>query len=136
MVTGGEAVQPPPRIRVRLRVIHRPMQTRRSGSYCETTQAANDVERTWMLIDADGKPYVSSVPGALGGHRRSRIYGRLDCAAARRALANGGYVKFRVFFAGETDARAAGYRPCSVCMPVEYARWKAQLERKIRSVVA
>lgn len=29
---------------------------------------------------------------ALDGHRRSRIYGRLDCPAALRAIARGGYV--------------------------------------------
>ena len=38
--------------------------------------------RTWTLIGRDGKPYESSVPGTLGGHRGGRIYGRLDCRAA------------------------------------------------------
>ncbi|MET0152347.1 MAG: Ada metal-binding domain-containing protein [Candidatus Binatia bacterium] len=81
--------------------------------------------RTWRLIGADGSPYDSNRTGTLGGHRRSRIYGRLDCRAALRALARGHYRKNRVFFADETAALAAGYRPCSVCMPAEYARWKA-----------
>ena len=60
----------------------------------------------------------------LGGHRRGRIYGRLDCPAARRAIARGGYVSERVFFADETAAVAAGYRPCAVCLPERYTRWK------------
>jgi methylphosphotriester-DNA--protein-cysteine methyltransferase len=30
-----------------------------------------------------------------------------------------------VFFADENTAIAAGYRPCAVCMPEEYATWKA-----------
>ena len=30
--------------------------------------------------------------GTLGGHRGTRIYGRLDCPAALRAIARGGYV--------------------------------------------
>jgi len=80
--------------------------------------------RTWTLIGADGQPYESAAPGALGGHRRARIYGRLDCAAARRAIERGGYVRHRVFFLNEADARAAGYRPCAVCMPQAYAAWK------------
>ncbi|WP_316878663.1 Ada metal-binding domain-containing protein [Ralstonia wenshanensis] len=80
--------------------------------------------RTWTLIGARSQAYESAVPGTLGGHRRARIYGRLDCAAARRAIARGGYVRYRVFFLNEADARAAGYRPCAVCMPQAYAAWK------------
>ena len=78
------------------------------------------------LIGPDGEPYTSDQPGALGGHRRNRIYGRLDCPAALRAIARGGYVKHRVFFLTEDHARAAGYRPCAVCIPVAYARWKSE----------
>lgn len=80
----------------------------------------------WTLLDAAGRPYRSSAPGAFGGHRRTRIYGRLDCPSALRAIARGGYVAHRVFFADEATARAAGYRPCAVCMPEAYAAWKAQ----------
>jgi methylphosphotriester-DNA--protein-cysteine methyltransferase len=79
----------------------------------------------WTLIGADGRPRPSATRGTLGGHRRTRIFGRLDCRAALRAIARGGYVKDRVFFRNAADARAAGYRPCAVCMPVEYRRWKA-----------
>ncbi|WP_243789730.1 Ada metal-binding domain-containing protein [Saccharopolyspora gloriosae] len=60
--------------------------------------------------------------GAVGGHRRGRIYGRLDCRAALRAIARGGYVTQRVFFADEATARAAGYRPCAVCLPEQHRR--------------
>jgi methylphosphotriester-DNA--protein-cysteine methyltransferase len=80
--------------------------------------------KTWTLIGASGGPYESTVPGTLGGHRRARIYGRLDCPTARRAIARGGYVRHRVFFLSEADARAAGYRPCAGCMPQAYAAWK------------
>jgi methylphosphotriester-DNA--protein-cysteine methyltransferase len=80
---------------------------------------------TWRLIGADGRAYDSDRPGTLGGHRRSRIYGRLDCRSALRALAKGLYRRHRVFFADETAALAAGYRPCAFCMPDDYARWKA-----------
>ena len=81
--------------------------------------------RTWTLAGADGQPYESAVPGTLGGHRRSHLYGRLDCRAAAQARARGGYVKYRVFFADEETAVSAGYRPCAVCLPENYAAWKA-----------
>lgn len=64
-------------------------------------------------------------PGRLGGHRRGRIYGRLDCPSALRAIRRGGYVANRVFFADEATAVGAGYRPCAVCLPQEYQSWKA-----------
>jgi methylphosphotriester-DNA--protein-cysteine methyltransferase len=66
------------------------------------------------------------IRGTIGGHRGTTIYGRLDCPSALRAIANGGYVKHRVFFADEADAVAAGYRPCAVCMPERYRTWKAR----------
>ncbi|AMO99055.1 metal binding domain of Ada family protein [Collimonas arenae] len=79
----------------------------------------------WKLIGPDGKSYDSKKIGSLGGHRRGRIYGRLDCRAALQAIARGGYVANRVFFLNEEDARSAGYRPCAVCLPEAYVRWKA-----------
>jgi methylphosphotriester-DNA--protein-cysteine methyltransferase len=84
---------------------------------------------TYTLIGADRKPYESDTPGTLGGHRRSKVYGRLDCAGALRWIAKGHYVTHRVFFADEATAIAAGYRPCAGCMPAEYADWKAAQAR-------
>ena len=83
------------------------------------------MKKTWTLLDANRQPYRSPVPGSLGGHRGQRIYGRLTCRAAKQAIARGGYVKERVFFLDEGTAKAAGYRPCAVCMPAEYKVWKA-----------
>ena len=80
---------------------------------------------TYTLIGADGAPYESATPGAYGGHRRGRGYGRLDCPAALGAIARGGYVRHRVFFADEAAAIAAGYRPCGRCLPERYAVWRA-----------
>ncbi len=79
--------------------------------------------KTYLLLGADGEPYRSSEPGTLGGHRRSRIYGRLDCPAALSALRRGGYAEHRVFFADEPTAVAAGYRPCGRCLREEYRAW-------------
>lgn len=82
--------------------------------------------RRWTLVGADGRPAGSDRPGRLGGHRGTRLYGRLDCPAALCAIARGGYVRHRVFFLDEATARAAGYRPCAVCMPQAYRQWKAR----------
>jgi methylphosphotriester-DNA--protein-cysteine methyltransferase len=65
------------------------------------------------------------VRGTFGGHRGTRIYGRLDCPSALRAIAGGGYAEHRVFFPDEAAAVAAGYRPCARCMPERYRAWKA-----------
>jgi len=79
----------------------------------------------YILIGADGKPHPSERPGTLGGHRKNRIYGRLDCRGAAMWIAKGHYVKQRVFFADEATAIAAGYRPCANCMPEAYRAWRA-----------
>ncbi|WP_432988347.1 hypothetical protein [Dactylosporangium sp. CA-233914] len=81
--------------------------------------------RIYTLLGPDGKPYHSSTPGALGGHRRGRLYGRLDCPCALRAIARGHYVNHRVFFPDEATAITAGYRPCAVCLPERHTHWKA-----------
>lgn len=94
--------------------------------YLLDLEAAATVAKTYTLIGADGRPYASPSPGTLGGHRRNRVYGRLDCAGARRWIAKGHYVSHRVFFADEATAVAAGYRPCARCLPERYREWKAQ----------
>ena len=80
----------------------------------------------YRLIGPDGREVLSETPGTLGGHRKNKIYGRLDCAGAARWIAKGHYVKQRVFFADEATAIAAGYRPCANCLPAAYATWKAR----------
>ncbi len=80
---------------------------------------------SYRLLGPDG-PYESEVPGTLGGHRRQKVYGRLDCPSARRWIEKGHYVRHRVFFADQPTAVATGYRPCARCRPAAYARWKAE----------
>ena len=80
--------------------------------------------KLYRLVGADGVEFISRVPGTLGGHRRNRIYGRLDCPSALRWLAKGHLVRHRVFFESEETAIAAGYRPCAVCLPEKYRAWK------------
>lgn len=78
----------------------------------------------YKLIGKDGKEYLSKQKGQFGGHRKLKIYGKLDCPSALRHIAAGHYVQHRVFFADEETALAAGYRPCGVCMKEHYSLWK------------
>lgn len=80
--------------------------------------------KAYRLLNKNGF-YESEQAGTLGGHRKLKIYGRLDCKSANRHLRNGHYKKHRVFFASEEDAIEAGYRPCYVCMRAKYKIWKA-----------
>ena len=78
----------------------------------------------YKLIDKNGCEYSSDVPGTFGGHKKLKIYGRLDCSSALRWIKKGHYTKFRVFFIDEETAISAGYRPCGVCLPEKYKKWK------------
>ena len=90
-----------------------------------TADASRDRKQQFTLIGSDGEPCRSATPGTLGGYRKSKIYARLDCPTALRAIANGGFVDHRVFFLDAETATAAGYRPCGHCMRDEYRQWKA-----------
>lgn len=82
---------------------------------------------TYRLLGPDGA-YASEAPGALGGHRKSKIYGTLDCPGALRHLARGDtYAHSRVFFADVATAVATGYRPCAVCLPGPYRAWRTRI---------
>jgi hypothetical protein len=81
--------------------------------------------KRYRLTAPDGSTYESPIPGRYGGNRKLRIYGRLDCPSARRALPKG-YARHRVFFADEAAAIAAGYRPCGTCLREQYRAWKAR----------
>ena len=86
-----------------------------------------ETPKFYRLVGADGSLVASPTPGTLGGYRKERRYGRLDCKVARRALQHGGhYAQQRVFFKDEATAIAAGYHPCAACMPEEHKLWKAK----------
>lgn len=80
--------------------------------------------KAYRLTAPEGRPYESDTPGELGGNRRNRIYGRLDCPSAIWALPKV-YTKHRVFFKDEAAAIAAGYRPRGTCLKPRYQVWKA-----------
>jgi len=84
------------------------------------------VSKTYTLLDREGTPYQSATKGLLGGHRRTKVYGRLDCPVALSFLRRGFEPKHRVFFADEETAIAAGFRPCGACMRLRYREWRAR----------
>ena len=63
-------------------------------------------------------------------NRKIKIYGRLDCPSAKNWIEKGYYISNRVFFENEDIAIAAGYRPCAICMPNEYKKWKNNQKTK------
>lgn len=81
--------------------------------------------KTYKLLDANGKEYLSEVPGSFGGNSKLKIYGRLDCPSALSTIKRfpGSYEKSRVFFLDEKTALAAGYRPCGNCLRKQYQEY-------------
>ena len=87
-------------------------------------------DHTYRLLGPDG-PYLSSTPGALGGHSKQRVYGRLDCPVALSLIKRGkAKVEYRVFFADAETAKACGYRPCGACLREQYKAWRAGVGRQ------
>lgn len=80
--------------------------------------------KTYHLRNEHNKDVESPIPGTLGGNKRLKIYGKLDCPSALQHIEKGKYVKNRVFFSDEETAIKAGYRPCGKCMKKEYLEWK------------
>jgi len=80
--------------------------------------------KIYKLVGPDGKLYESATPGLLGGYKPRKIYGQLNCPNALRWIARGDYVEHRLFFKDEETAKAAGFRPCSICMPDQYRACK------------
>lgn len=85
-------------------------------------------EKPYFITNESNHQELSAIPGTLGGHKKLKIYGRLDCPSANKHLAEGRYAKNRVFFLTEKIAADAGYRPCAKCMPEAYKKWKAEHE--------
>ena len=80
-------------------------------------------KKDYKLLTKSGT-VLSKVPGTLGGNKKLKIYGKLDCKSALNWLKKGYYVDNRVFFESEEVAQKLGYRPCGVCMKKEYKLWK------------
>lgn len=87
--------------------------------------------KQYKLMGADGKLFLSDVPGEYGGNGKLKIYGRLDCPSALSTIKRfpGSYEKSRVFFLDEKSALAAGFRPCGNCLRAKYKEYMADPEK-------
>jgi hypothetical protein len=85
------------------------------------------MSKPYRLTAPDGSTFETATPGELGGNRRDKLYGRLDCWSANLALPKG-YAKHCVFFRDEEAALPAGYRPCGHCLKPHHQVWKADGE--------
>jgi len=86
-------------------------------------------KKEYKLLDVNGY-YFSKIPGTLGGNKKLKIYGKLDCYNELNWIKKGKYVNFRVFFENEEIAKESGYRPCAKCMRKEYKIWKEKENEK------
>lgn len=86
------------------------------------------MQKMYKLMGCNGI-YESSIPGTIGGNKKLKIYGRLDCPSANRWIKKGYYISNRVFFIDEETTISLGYRPCAICMPEEYKKWKVKTKR-------
>jgi len=89
-------------------------------------------DKLYKLIDENGDTYLSANKGTIGGNKKLKIYGRLDCPSALRWISKGYYIQNRVFFQDEETAIKAGYRPCAICMQKEYLIWKEKQLTKVK----
>lgn len=64
----------------------------------------------------------------LCGHKKLKIYGKLNCQSALLHINDGKYIRNRVFFENEQTAIDARYRPCGVCMKKECKKWKSSTD--------
>jgi len=81
-------------------------------------------KKEYKIIDSNNKEHISKIPGTLGGNKKIKTYGKLDCYSALYWISKGYYIYNRVFFDNEKNAIEAGYRPCAKCMKKEYKDWK------------
>ena len=47
----------------------------------------------YNLTSSENETYQSKIPGTLGGNKRLKIYGKLDCPSALRHIVNGHQLK-------------------------------------------
>ena len=91
--------------------------------------------KQYKLLDKSGKIYPSKEKGTVGGHKGSKIYGKLNCPSALTYITKGQYISQRVFFKDMKTAKQAGYRPCGVCMKKEYLKFKEKkIEKEIERI--
>ncbi|MCR8558908.1 metal-binding protein [Mucilaginibacter sp. BJC16-A38] len=71
------------------------------------------------ITDAELRKLIRHKQILLGGNRKLKIYGTLNCKSGRRMKREN-----RVFFTSGNEAIDEGYRPCGHCMIAAYKEWK------------
>ncbi|SFD84393.1 Alkylated DNA repair dioxygenase AlkB [Chitinophaga sp. CF118] len=84
--------------------------------------AHRSLGNTPFEISRNLKNKILSGEIALGGYRKNKIYGTLNCTSGKRMK-----IENRVFFKNEAEAIANGYRPCAHCLPEKYKHWMQNL---------
>src|SRR5262249_49037280 len=69
------------------------------GTHKPARRSVERAMKEYRLIGPDGNEFFSPTAGTLGGHRKNKLYGRLDCPSALRWLAKGHIVQDPAFFA-------------------------------------
>lgn len=74
-----------------------------------------------MLSDKELRALIKARVFKLGGNKKLKIFGQLNCTSGKRMLKEN-----RVFFNSVYEAKHLGYRPCGHCMKNEYKIWKQE----------
>lgn len=71
------------------------------------------------MTDKELRKMIKNREVCIGGNRKLKIYGRLDCRSGKKMSR-----KNRVFFNSEQEAKDHNYRPCGHCLREKYLKWK------------
>ncbi len=71
------------------------------------------------ISETDLRSEIKSQKILLGGNKKLKIYGLLNCKSGKRMRKEN-----RVFFSNEKEAIKNDFRPCGHCMKLEYKKWK------------
>lgn len=72
-----------------------------------------------QLSDPELRSKIRKQEIRLGGNKKLKIYGLLNCTSGKRMKREN-----RVFFTDEQEALYHRFRPCGHCMKEEYQQWK------------
>jgi methylphosphotriester-DNA--protein-cysteine methyltransferase len=70
------------------------------------------------INDLDLRSKIKLKEICLGGNRKLKIFGTLQCKSGKRMKREN-----RVFFVSEKEAIKNHFRPCGHCMKIEYKKW-------------
>lgn len=77
------------------------------------------MKKHFELTDSEVFLSIKNRKIVLGGNKKLKIYGLLNCKSGKRMKREN-----RVFFSNEKEAVKLGYRPCGHCLREKYNEWK------------